>query len=194
MRKLFVTLILFSCSLSFFPARSSANPNRKVQSNGITDKNWQTHPEITAIRHVVGSVNSSLKKHALKTTERKYESCGDQYFTSRRIGRDAKGVTRWYRDYSEGEDASFDFNYYYDANGKLRFVFATVRAGNGTREQLRIYFDESARRIWQSHKSLKGPGCPGCFYSYLDSDEALVFALDKAFADDAGCKPLKVDH
>ena len=191
MTTLLINLLALSCLILLSPANSNAHPRRLAQSTSVTERNWQKHPKINAVRNVVSSVNSGLKKHWLKTTERKYESCGDQYFTARRIGRDAKGVARWYRDYSEGEDASFEFNYYYDANGKLRFVFATVRAGNGTREQLRIYFDETAHRIWKSHKSLAGPGCPGCFYSYLDSDDALVFAPDKAFADDSGCKPLK---
>lgn len=160
-------------------------------AEAITEKNWQQHPKIRAIRGIVSSVNAGLKKGAFKTSERRFEYCDDQHFTLRRIAHDSKGVVAWYEDYSEGEDASWDFYYYYDRAGRLRFVFAFARAANGTREQLRIYLDETGKRLWKTDKLLKGWGCPGCFSAYSESDAALAFDPAKAFAKDDGCKEIK---
>ena len=160
-------------------------------AEAITEKNWRQHPKITAIRRIVSSVKAGLKKGTFKTSERAFDYCDDQHFTSRRIARDAKGNVAWYEDYSEGEDASWDFFYYYDHAGRLRFVFAVARAANGTREQLRIYLDETGKRVWKTDKLLKGMGCPGCFSAYSDSDAALAFDPAKAFAKDDGCKEIK---
>lgn len=163
----------------------------ETQKPEITEATWLNHPKIQAIRRIVKTTQSGLKRNIFKTSERKFESCQDQFFTLRRIARDSKGVAAWYEDYSEGQDASWDFHYYYDRNGRLRFVFASARSANGTREQLRIYFDETGKRLWQTDKLLNGPGCPGCFSAYTDSDEALAFDPAKAFANDEGCKEME---
>lgn len=109
----------------------------------------------------------------------------------RRIARDAKGVVRWYEDYGYGEsgDASGDDRYYYDHSGHLRFVLIIIDAVNGTRQQLRAYFDESGKLLKQTYRSVKGPG-----YFYPTNVEERV-KLDPAreFASDAeeGCKEIK---
>jgi hypothetical protein len=157
----------------------------------ITEANWQRHPKITAIRNIVRSVNAGLRKGTYKTARREFESCPNQYFTLRRIARDAKGVVAWYEEYFEYEDGSYDFHAYYDHAGRLRFVLVFARAANGTREQLRIYFDETGKRLWKIDKLLKGWGCPGCFSSYTDSDEGLAFDPAKEFKNDTGCKEIK---
>ena len=170
-------------------AADSHAPDQVAEA--ITEKNRQQHPKIRAIRRIVSSVNAGLKTGTFKTSERRFEYCDDQHFTLRRIARDSKGVVAWYEDYSEGEDASRDFYYYYDRAGRLRFVFAFARAANGTREQLHIYFDETGKLLWKTDKLLKGWGCPGCFSAYSESDEALAFDPAKAFAKDVGCKEIK---
>jgi len=162
-----------------------------AQQAEITEKNWQSHPEIIQIRRIVNTIDNGLKRRSFKISQREFEICDDQYFTRWRIARNAKGSPRWYEDYSEGADASWDFYYYYDETGHLRFVYAIARSTNGTREQLRLYYDESGKRIWQDHKFLKGPGCPGCFGAYLDSDAAIAFDANKAFANYSGCTEIK---
>ena len=161
------------------------------QETSITEANWRRHPKITAIRNIVRSVNAGLRKRRYKTARREFESCPNQYFTLRRIARDAKGVVAWYEEYFEYEDGSYDFHAYYDHAERLRFVLAVARAANGTREQLRIYFDETGKRLWKIDKLLKGWGCPGCFSSYSDSDEGLAFDPAKEFANDKGCEEIK---
>jgi len=148
---------------------------------------------IVAIRKIVNSVNISLKRGSYKTSMREFESCGESYFTRKRIARTAKGVAAWYQDYSEYEDSSYNFDYYYDEQGRLRFVFANARAGNGTRDQHRIYFDETGNRIWEANELVKGPGCPGCFQDPYPASE-LALDPSQAFASLKGCvekKPRK---
>jgi hypothetical protein len=161
------------------------------QGREITAANWERNPQIIAIRGIVGPINAGLKSGAYKTSEREFNNCEGQFFVIRRIARDSRGAVAWYEDYLEGEDATWDFQYYYDSAGRLRFVFAMARSTNGTREQLRIYFDETAKRLWKNDKFLKGPGCPGCFSAYYDSDKALAFDPGKEFANDEGCEEIK---
>jgi len=181
-------------STSFTPSKMSLSRESQTkplaQETEITKTAWRYHPKIKAVDRVVSSVNAGLKKGSFITSERRFESCGDRYFTLRRIARDSKGVVRWYEDYSEGEDASFDFRHYYDRAGRLRFVLAVARAANGTREQHRIYFDETGRRIWEANKRLKGLGCPGCFPDPYP-EEGLAFDPSKSFVKDDGCKEIK---
>lgn len=165
--------------------------SRSQDTKKITEANWQQHPEIRAIRRIVRSVDASLKQGNYKIARREFEVCPNQYFTVRRIARDSKGVVAWYEDYFEYEDGSYNFHYYYDHVGRLRFILAFARAANGTREELRIYFDETGKRLWKIDKLLKGWGCPGCFSGYSDSDEGLAFDPAKAFANDEGCKEIK---
>ena len=174
------------------PAPHETETTPPGQETEITEANWQRHPKIKAIRQIVSSINAGLKRGMFKTSERRGEFCNsDQYFVLRRIARDSKGAVTWYEHYSEGQDASWDFHYYYDRAGRLRFVFALARSANGTREQLRIYFDEKGKRLWKTDKLLKGFGCPGCFHAYYDSDEGLAFDPAKEFASDEGCKEIK---
>jgi hypothetical protein len=177
-------------SLVFGPAgksRASGPP----QKTAITAANWRQNPEIIAINKIVAATDAGLKNHNFKTSERRLEYCGNAQLTVRKIAQDSKGAVPWYENYMEGQDESWDFHYYYDDASHLRFVSALARSANGTREQLRIYFDENGKRLWKTDKLLKGEGCPGCFSAYYDSDKALVFDPNKDFANEEGCKEIK---
>ena len=125
----------------------------------ISDKNWQKHPKIIAIRRIVNSDNAGVRKGAFKTEHR---ICEMDWFSRLRIARDSKGIVRWYQNYGEGEDSSRDNNYYYDDAGRLRFVLMTTYAANGTREQHRAYFDESGRLIYHGRRLFSCSACARC--------------------------------
>jgi hypothetical protein len=161
------------------------------QKTEISESNWEQNPQIIAIRQMVAATDAELKSHSLKTSERRFEYCDNVQLTVRRIAQDSKGAAPWYETYSEGQDESWNFHYYYDSSGHLRFVSAMARSANGTREELRIYFDENGKRLWKTDKLLKGTGCPGCFSAYADSDKKLAFDPAKDFANDEGCKEVK---
>ena len=159
------------------------------KSEAITGKNWRQHPNIVAIRKIVSAVDAGLQQGSFKISQRKFECGGGPLL--RRIARDAKGGVAWYEDYGYGEsgDASRDDHYYYDHSGHLRFVLIIIAAVNGSRQQLRAYFDESGKFLKQTYRDVKGPG-----YFYPTNVEELV-KKDPAreFASDAeeGCKEIK---
>ena len=159
------------------------------QSEAITEKNWQQHPKIVAIRKIVNAVNAGLKQGSFKISQRKFE-CGNGPLL-RRIARDAKGIVTWYEDYGYGEsgDASVDVRYYYDHSGHLRFALIATYAVNGTRQQLRAYFDESGKLLKQTNRLLKGPG----YFSPTNVEERVKQDPAREFASDAeeGCKEIK---
>jgi len=183
---LWTVLAFPSSGLRTIPAQPPA-----PQKTEITESNWEQNPQIVEIRKLVAATDAELKSHSLKTSERRFEYCDNVQLTVRRIAQDSKGAVPWYETYSEGQDESWNFHYYYDSGGRLRFVSAMARSANGTREELRIYFDENGKRLWKTDKLLKGTGCPGCFSAYTDSDKRLAFDPAKDFANDEGCKEIK---
>ena len=159
-----------------------------AQSEGeINDKNWQNHPKIIAIRRIVNSTNAEVGRGAFETEHR---ICEEGWFSRLRIARDSKTTVRWYQHYQEGEDSSWDNNFYYDDAGRLRFVLMTTYAANGTREQHRAYFDESGRLVYHGRRLLKGGGYFGP--SVEDLKELVHKDPKKDFAEEAqGCKEVK---
>ena len=150
----------------------------------ISAKNWQQNPKIISIRKIVNSDNAGVRTGAFKTEHR---ICEQGYFSRLRIARDSKGVVRWYQHYQEGEDSSWDDNYYYDDAGRLRFVLMTSYAINATREQHRAYYDESGHLIYHGRRILKGPGYFGP--QVEDFKEFVRMDPSKDFAEvGEGCK------
>ena len=172
--------------------RVLAGPRLSLETAGqsedeINDKNWQTHPKIVAIRKIVNSTNAEVRNRAYKTQHR---ICEEGWFSRLRIARDSKGTVRWYQHYQEGEDSSWDNNYYYDDAGRLRFALMTCYAINGTREQHRAYFDERGGLIYHSRRLLKGPGYFGP--PVEDLKELVQMDPKKDFAEASqGCKEAK---
>ena len=163
-------------------------PATKAQSEDeINDRNWQTNPKIVAIRKMVNLANAEVRKGAFKIEHR---ICEEGWFSRLRIARDSKGTVRWYQHYQEGEDSSWDDNYYYDDAGRLRFAIMTSYAINGTREQHRAYFDESGSLIYHGRRLLKGPG----YFGPPVEDLKALAHMDpkKDFAEATqGCKEVK---
>jgi hypothetical protein len=160
------------------------------QKSEISKSNWEQNPQIVEIRKIVAATDAALKNKAFKTSERRFEYCGNAQLTVTRTAHDSNGAVPWYENYSEGQDASWDFHYYYDGASHLRYVSATARSTNGTRELLHIYLDESGKRLWKTDKLLAGTGCPGCFSAYANTDEKLVFDPAKDIATGEGCNEI----
>ena len=169
---------------------ANLRPSRNITAQSkdeINDKNWQNNPRIISIRKIVNSDNAEVRNGTFKTEHR---ICEEGWFSRLRIARDSKGTVRWYQHYQEGEDSSWDDNYYYDDAGRLRFVLMTSYAINGTREQHRAYFDESGRLIYHGRRLLKGVGYFGP--PVEDLKELVHMDPKKDFAEQAqGCKEVK---
>jgi hypothetical protein len=143
----------------------TANAQQTVE---ITEKNWQQHPKIVAIGKIVSLTNARLKKGSLRIAKRELE-CGYEPNGTRegdrsmlkRIARDSKRHVIWYY-YSEGGgDSVNQWGYYYDLDGRLRFIHFTRGAVSGSHWDVQYYFDESGTLIWHHGES------PG----WVDDDE-----------------------
>jgi hypothetical protein len=124
----------------------------------VTEANWQQHPKIKQVRTVVQSVKADMGRKVLTTKKRAFEYCEPYEDTSRTIAVDAKGRARFYEMEGGSEDSSLKMEHYYDGRGRLRFVFITGGATNGSELEHRIYFDETGKRIWEKQTYKKGPG------------------------------------
>jgi hypothetical protein len=134
--------------------------NALLQETGdeVTKANWQQHPKIKAIRAIVQSVKRGMSGKGLTTKKRTFEYCEPGEDTVRMIATDSSGRARFYQNEGGSEDSSLKLEHYYDEAGRLRFVFITGGAVNGSQLEHRIYFDETGKRIWEEQTYKKGPG------------------------------------
>jgi hypothetical protein len=124
----------------------------------VTKANWQQHPKIKVIRSLVQAIKTGMVKKSLTTRKRAFEYCEPGEATLRVMATDARGRVRFYQTEGGSEDSSLKFEHYYDEAGRLRFVFITGGAVNGSELEHRIYFDEAGKRIWEEQAYKKGPG------------------------------------
>jgi hypothetical protein len=124
----------------------------------VTKANWQQHPKIKAIRAIVQSVKTGMSRKSFTVRKRVFEYCEPYEDTGRMIATDSRGRTRFYQNAGGSDDSALKWEYYYDEAERLRFVFITGGAVNGSRLEHRIYFDEAGKRIWEEHIYKKGPG------------------------------------
>jgi hypothetical protein len=142
-------------SSASIPSRTSSS---QETGGEVTKANWQQHPKIKVIRSLVQSVKAGMVGKTLTTRRRSFEYCEPGEATARVIATDAQGRARFYQTEGGSEDSSLKFEHYYDERGRLRFVFITGGAVNGSELEHRIYFDETGKRIWEAQAYKKGPG------------------------------------
>jgi hypothetical protein len=99
-----------------------------------------------------------LSSKSFTIKKRAFEYCEPYEDTARTIAADSKGMVRFYRNEGGSEDSALTWEHYYDEGGRLRFVFITGGAVNGSKLEHRIYFDETGKRIWEDQVYKKGPG------------------------------------
>jgi len=123
----------------------------------ITKKNWRTHPRIEQIRALFTEVEAAVQAGALMH-ERKEGEGEPPADASREMWTDAEGVVRKFIRAGGSSDSFVTRAFFYDAQGRLRFLYVTAAAVNETRIEHRVYFDEAGKRIWEIQKTVEGPG------------------------------------
>jgi hypothetical protein len=78
--------------------------------------------------------------------------------TERTLYLDPDGAVRSYHTGGGSDDSAIQGTYYYDRHGRLRFVFATAGAVNGTVIEYRIYLSKSGARLWEERRDSEGAG------------------------------------
>lgn len=154
-----------------------------VAEEPITDSNWRNHPAIVEIRGLYDDVQKRLAAGELIETVREFGNCNPLPIAHTRHV-DARGVIRHYLVDAGSEDSAYRIHHYYDAEGRLRFVFIDAGAVNGTLIEYRIYLDAAGRRLWEDRRLLEGPG-----YTFPSPwpEDMLVRRPDRAFASEQRC-------
>jgi hypothetical protein len=113
-------------------------------------------PAIAAIRGIYQAVERDIAAGRTKREQRSVD-CGP-LGEERTIHTDAAGRVRKYVVEGGSEDSMLVIRQYYDVLGRMRFVFITGGAVNGSLLEHRIYFEEGGARIREEHRYTKGPG------------------------------------
>jgi hypothetical protein len=103
-------------------------------------------------------VKTGLGRKSFKVRTREFEYCEPYEDSLRTLAVDAGGRVRYYERQAGSDDSALKWEHYYDEAGRLRFVFITGGAANGSKLEHRVYFDENGKRIWEEHKYTTGPG------------------------------------
>jgi hypothetical protein len=155
----------------------------------VTKTNWQQHPKIKEVRAVVQTIKSNLSRKAYRMKTRKFEYCEPYEDGQRTIGTDRSGRVRYYEKQAGSEDSALKWEHYYDEAGRLRFVFITGGAANGSQLEHRIYFDQNGKRIWEEQKYTKGEGYT--FPAVWPDDQLNINNAATAFAAKSPCTEIK---
>jgi hypothetical protein len=133
-------------------------PHVAHSQTSINDSNWQNHPKMVAIRSIVSEIDSQIRRGAYTTRKAEQEYSEPYKDVLREVFRDGTGTIRKLVRSGGSDDSAVTYNYYYDKEGKLRFVYIQGGAVNGTRIQHRIYFQADGTKIWEKQKLVEGPG------------------------------------
>ena len=114
--------------------------------------------EIADVRRIYRQIQASAGGESWKTLRRDFEYCAPYVDTTRQLILDAQGRPRVYTREAGSEDSSLTWRHYYDTQGRLRFVYITGGAVNGSVLEHRIYLSARGQRVDERHRYTKGPG------------------------------------
>jgi hypothetical protein len=147
-------------------------------------KNPENDPAIVKIRTMVQEIEKEIDSKKITMTQRSFPYCIPYQDTNRRLYQNEKKLVVKYIKEGGSDDSARTVNCYYDNKERIRFVFITAGAVNGSQLEHRIYFDETGQRLWETQKYTDGPG-----YTFPDiwEDEDLVFDPRKEFDSEVKC-------
>jgi len=131
-----------------------------LMAAAITERNWLNHPKIREVRRIYNKIQAAKKKGRLRVEKKTYPYCHPPTDQKRVLYRDSRGNVAQLTVHRGSDDSATSIENYYDTNSKLRFVFITGGAVNGTQFSHRVYLSKSKKIIWEKYKKLKGPGYP----------------------------------
>lgn len=143
-----------------------------INAQEITKENWISHPKIKEIRKIFQSINNNSKLKA------KSKACkfGDGIHSlTATIYLDSNNRVRKYRIKGGSDDSRAKISYYYSVTGQNRFTFQALGSVNGTKSELRTYFDEQGIELYEDYRLLEGPGYTGGFPDKYVSNPANHF-------------------
>lgn len=138
----------------------------------ITMQNWITHPKIVAVRKAVEEIEAA---RFAPETKKLCEDAGHGEFDRTKMT-DAHLTVRKLVIGTGSDDSAGVDSYYYDAAGTLRFAFLTYNNVHGGKSELRVYFDESGKLLWEVSRSIWDPTFKGDITKapYEPTEDAVV--------------------
>lgn len=163
----------------------SWNSSNGFASAIITPANWQNNPQIKKIRSLYQITQKEISTGVIKKEARKYPYCEPYQDTHRVLFTGPKGRVKKYIVEAGSDDSTATWEYFFDPQGMLRFIFMKAGAGNGTKIEHRVYLNEKGKKIWEIQKKLQGPG-----YTFPQELPQNMFVRDplKAFTANNPCE------
>lgn len=119
-----------------------------------------TEQEIGAVRAVYQEVMQAIAANRLARRESTVQCDEDGWAFDVTVWRDRDGRVRQLTWEGGSDDHAETRRFYYDSAGRLRFVFATRGAVNGTGEEERVWYAADRRILRRTKRLVQGPGYP----------------------------------
>lgn len=142
------SVTVFFCAALLVAAPTSAQVKRNASL---------THPDIVAVRDIYREVERGIAGSQFRGEKRSVEGC-NPFGDDRTIFSDANGTVRKYVWEAGSSDSALVIRQYYDSAGRMRFVFVSAGAVNGSELEHRIYFGENGTRLRETRELKAGPG------------------------------------
>lgn len=151
--------IIIAVASLVFPAVLIAD--KLDNSTAITEQNWSRHPRIIEIRKIYEGIRAGLDNKSLTYVEKDFSKlprdCRGTYPIEKlAVAYDKKGRVRLYihAQRISHDDLQTD-EYYYDQDGKLRFVFMTNKSDVYATIENRVYVSATGKVFWDVKKESK---------------------------------------
>lgn len=141
--------------------------------------------ELAAARAEFAAATSEEAAGRLNSRVRSFERCPPGETNFRELLVTASGAPRVYSDRSGSDDAGLRRRHVYDEQGRLRAAQIDAAASNGTRLQVRLFFDPAGRSLLQAQRLIAGPGYT---FPLHWSAADLVWQPDQALAASSDCE------
>jgi hypothetical protein len=147
-----VALFAVACSENVSSDASVVSAAGEIrEAEPITLENWTRHPKIVAVREMVDAIDA-----ADFASESKELCAGPGGSGHGEVERtkviDGSGRIRELVISLGSEDSSSIESHYYDAQGRLRFLFVTTNDVHGNASESRVYFDENGSELWDVYR------------------------------------------
>lgn len=143
------------------------------------------NPEIKTIQNLYKSIEKLSNKGRLTERSRIFSYCNSYFDTDRKLYSDSSGKIRKYVRSGGSDDSTATQTFFYDEEGNLRLCVVGAGAINGTKMEVRIYFDKNKNRIWEDRKFTEGPGYP---FPNPWPEELIVYHPKEAFESKHECE------
>lgn len=128
--------------------------DKPTDAIAINAENWNHHPRILIIRKMYNEIRSGLNNKKLRYLEKDYSvlprDCRGTYPIEKlAVAIDQQGRVRMY---IQAQRISHDdlqtMEYYYDRNGRLRFVYMTNKSSIYATIENRVYISHNGKVFW----------------------------------------------